>query len=64
MNMSPNFQNCSIKVDCPNNGFIIIDANFIIYLIEAICGRVEEKLEGASRNDKFNSLSDILNSIL
>lgn len=64
MNMSPNFQNCSIKVDCPNNGFIIFDANFIIYLIEAICGSVEERMEGASRNDKFDSFSEILGSIL
>lgn len=64
MNMRPTFQNCSIKSDCPNNGFIIFDANFIIYLIEAICGSVEERMEDASRNDKFNSFSEILNSIL
>jgi len=64
MNTAPTFQNCSIKANCPNNGFIIIDANFIIYLIEAICGRVEEKLESASRDDKFSSFSNILNSIL
>jgi len=64
MNMSPTFQNCSIKANCPNNGFIVIDANFIIYLIEAICGIVEEKLEDASRDDKFNFFLDKLNSIL
>lgn len=64
MNMNPTFQNCSIKENCPNNGFIIIDANFIIYLIEAICGIVEEKLEGARRDDKFNFFLDKLNSIL
>lgn len=61
--MSPTFQTCSINEDCPNNGFIIIDTNFIIYLIEGICGMVEEKHTRASREEKFNSFLDVLNSI-
>lgn len=62
--MTPDFQKCSRKENCQNNGIIIFDTNFIIYMIEAICGKVENELDSASRNDKFNSFFGKLNSIL
>ena len=62
--MSPDLQVCQKKLDCDNNGFLIVDTNFIIYLIDGICGMVEEELNGSSRDIKFTKFCDVFDSIL
>jgi hypothetical protein len=64
VNVAPVVETCSVKPDCPNYGLIVVDANFAIYLVEAICGKVEAEAEDASRADKFASFSAILASVL
>lgn len=62
--MSPDVQICGKKTNCDNNGFLIADANLILYLIDSICGKIEEEHITSRRSDKFNSFCDVLDSIL
>jgi len=62
--MSPNLQVCQKKSNCDNNGFLIIDANFILYLIGSICNKIEEKYSSNDRHEKFVRFCQVLDIIL